>query len=147
MDELHYTAGSHLTLTIIGFILLAVIIFTFRSEYNFLKDRKDLKLQMVLSIISITIMIYLTLITLLHWSIPPGTVLMHIVFLVPIMLVLAPIILMLRARAFRKLVQQSKEDRIALIREVQGLLDKKKEEKIREGKIARGEPVDEQGRG
>ncbi len=137
-----YTATSHLTLTVMGFILFAVIIFTVRAELAFLKQSRQMRGQFVLSILSIAIMTYLTLVLLFHWSISPFTVFVTVMLLVPLLLILAPIILYLRARSFKVLMIERREDQKKLIHEVQEMLDDKKRGKIVQGKLERGEPLD-----
>jgi len=125
-----------------GLIMLAVIVITIRSELSFLSESKTQKLQLVLSVLSLVVLTYLTLTWLLHWNLPPVYVVTTTMLLVPILLVLAPIILWLRSRSFRKLASERRQEQEKLIREVQELLDEKKREKIRQGKVKRGEKVD-----
>jgi len=141
--ELEYTANAHLTLTIIGLVLLVILVFTLRAEVTFLAQYRTHKVQTALSLLSIGVMFFLTLTLLLHWSLSPFFVFTTIMLLTPLLLILAVVILYLRAKAFTALVKQRRRDQVQLIREVQELLDEKKREKIREQKIARGEPVDE----
>jgi uncharacterized membrane protein len=141
MDE--YSVKAHWTLTIIGLLLLIILVFTLRSEISFLRQYRRHKAQMILSLISMAIMIFLTLVLLFHWSLSPFYAFTAIMFLTPLLLILAPLILWLRARAFRSLTKSRIEEKKRLIREVQEMLDEQKRQKIREGKIARGEPVDE----
>lgn len=138
-----YTAKAHWTLTIIGLILLVILLFTMRSEVTFLRQHRRLKGQMVLSLMSLAIMIFLTLVLLFHWSIDPFYTFTAVMLLTPLLLILAPLILYLRARAFKHLSRERMEEKKKLIREVQEMLDEQKRQKIREGKIARGEPLDE----
>ena len=125
-----------------GLIMLAVIVITIRSELSFLSESKTQKLQLVLSVLSLVVLTYLTLTWLLHWNLPPVYVVTTTMLLVPILLVLAPIILWLRSRSFRKLASERRQEQEKLIREVQELLDEKKREKIRQGKVKRGEKFD-----
>jgi len=126
-----------------GLIMLAVIGVTIRAELYFLSESKGQKLQLVLSVLSLLVLTYLTLTWLLHWNLPPIYVVTTTMLLVPILLVLAPIILWLRSRSFKKLAFERKHEHEKLIREVQDLLDEKKREKIRQGKVERGEKLDE----
>ena len=140
---MEYTVKSHWTLTIIGFLLLVILVFTLRSEISFLRQYRKHKAQMVLSLLSLAIMVFLTLVLLFHWSLDPFYAFTAIMLLTPLLLILAPLILYLRARAFRTLTRSRMEEKKQLIREVQEMLDEQKRQKIREGKIARGESLDE----
>ncbi len=128
--------------TIIGFILLGVIIVTIRSELNFISQNKKLRAQNILSVLSICILVYLMLVLLLHWSLSPLTVIFTTMFLVPLLLILAPLILWLRSRAFKGLMLERKDEQMKLVIEVQDILDEQKRIKIKQGKIDRGESVD-----
>jgi hypothetical protein len=137
-----YTAQTHWALTIIGLILLVVIIFTVRSEAAFLAVSKKERFQFVLSILSMAIMTLLTVILLFHWTLPPAYVYIALMAFAPLLLILSPLILYLRSKSFRKLNQSRMDEQKRLIMEVQEMIDAKKRQDIREGKISRGEKID-----
>lgn len=138
-----YTAQAHWTLTIIGLILLIVIIFTLRAETSFLAISKKQRFQYVLSLISIFIMSILTIALLFHWSLPPLTTFVILIVLAPLLLILSPVILYLRAKSFKNLSRERLEEQKRLIIEVQEMIDAKKRQDIKDGKIARGEETGE----
>ncbi|MCX6645523.1 MAG: hypothetical protein NTY09_04075 [bacterium] len=139
-----YTAQAHWTLTIIGLILLIVIVFTVRSEAAFLAVSKNDRLQYVLSFISMVIMILLTVILLFHWTFSPIYAYIALLAFAPLLLILSPLILYLRSKSFRLLNKIRMEEQKRLIMEVQEMIDAKKRHDIREGKISRGEQVEDE---
>jgi hypothetical protein len=137
-----YTYGSHLYLSIVGVILLIVVVFTLRSEVTFLAQNRSLRFQFVLSLLSLFVLILVTMTCLFHWFIRPEFTFIVIMALLPVLLILAPLILYLRAKSFAKLSKVRYEEQRQLIREVQEMIDEKKRQKIKEGKISRGEELD-----
>jgi len=133
----------HVSLTGVGLVLLAVLVLSLRAELTSLSENKHHRTQVILSVISMGALIYLTLTLLFNWSLSKETVLWTILVVMPVLLILAPIILILRARSFRGLVRKRIDEQRKLIREVEELMDERKRERIREGKISRGEPVDD----
>lgn len=134
-----YSNLNHLYMTILGIVLLLVLLLTIRSEMQFLSQNRELRFQSALSMISIFVMIMLCLTALFHWFLDPVIAFTIIMLLLPILLILAPVILYLRAKSFTKLARERMEEHRKLIREVQDLIDERKREKIKEGKKARGE--------
>jgi len=143
IDGYPYPGPAHVFLTVFGLLLLVVIVFTLRAETGFLIHYRKHRLQVVLSLISIFVMALLTLTCLFHWSLPPLATLMTVTTSVLVLLVLAPLILILRTRTFAGLAKDRREERRRLIKEVLDMIDEKKREKIRKGKIARGEEINE----
>jgi membrane-associated HD superfamily phosphohydrolase len=140
-----YTPQIHWFLTIFGLALLVVITITFRLETSFLVISKKHRLQFILSLLSMIILGLLSLISLFHWSIPPLFTFTALMILAPLLLILAPAILYLRAKSIRQLHKDRLDEQKRLIMEVQDLIDQKKRESIREGKISRGEEASDQG--
>lgn len=140
-----YTPQIHWFLTIFGLILLVVIAFTFRLETSFLVISKKHRLQFILSLLSMIILSLVSLISLLHWSIPPYFTFTALIILAPLLLILGPVILYLRSKSLRQLHKDRLEEQKRLIIEVQDMVDQKKRESIREGKISRGEEVGDRG--
>jgi hypothetical protein len=134
-----YTVQSHIFLTIFGVVLLLVLLLTIKSEMTFLVQNKKLKLQLVLSIISMSVLFLVTMTTLLHWFVSPIFTYTVLLGLLPILLILAPVILWLRARAFSGLARERLDEQRRLVREVMEIVDEKKREKIKEAKQSRGE--------
>jgi len=137
-----YTLSQHWTYMIMGLILLGVIGITIRAELNFLQYSKGQKVQMVLSVSSLIILIFLTAFWLLHWFLSPVFIVTITMLLVPLLLILAPLILLIRSRSFKHLNEMRRKEKEHLLLEVRELMDEKKREKIRQGKIERGESVD-----
>lgn len=140
-----YTPQIHWFLTIFGLVLLVVITITFRLETSFLVISKKHRLQFILSLVSMIILGLLSLISLLHWSIPPYFTFTALIILAPLLLISGPVILYLRSKALRRLHKDRLDEQKRLIIEVQDMVDQKKRESIREGKISRGEEVSDQG--
>jgi uncharacterized membrane protein len=138
-----YTAFAHMFLTILGLVLLVVIVFTLRAETGFLVQHREHRVQFVLSVISMCVMVFLTLTCLFHWVLSPVTTLLTVMTSVLVLLILAPTILLLRARAFVGLAKDRREERRRLIDEVLDMIDEKKRQKIRDGKRKRGEELEE----
>ena len=141
-----YSYWNHFYLTLVGIVLLTVLVFTLRSEMAFLSQHRSLRLQLALSLISIFVLLLLTMISLFHWLLSPIFALTALLALLPVLLILAPLILILRARAFAALAKSRLEEQRKLVREVMDLIDQKKLEKIKEGKVARGEEDPGEGR-
>lgn len=141
MDD--YTYINHLWLTIIGLVFLVVLVFTIRLELSYLLEFRKQRLQFILSLLSIFLTILLTLTCLLHWMISPVTVFSTLLILAPLVLVLALCILLLRTRTVAALARSRMEEQKKLVMEVQDIIDEKKRERIREGKRARGEELDD----
>jgi amino acid transporter len=141
MDD--YTYTNHLWLTIIGLVFLVVLVFTLRSELSYLLEFRKQRLQFILSLLSIFLTIVLSLTCLLHWMISPFTVFATLLILGPLVLVIALLILLLRTRTVAALARSRMEEQKKLIVEVQEIIDEKKRERIREGKRARGEKLDD----
>jgi len=136
---MEYTVGQHFYLTIVGILLLIVLVFTLRYELSFLSQNRHQRLQFALSMASMFVMILLIMTCLFHWIVRPEYSFIVLMSLLPLLLILAPIILYFRAKSFGKLAKERLEEQRKLILEVQELIDEKKREKIKEGKIARGE--------
>jgi sensor histidine kinase YesM len=106
-------------------------------------EHRRYKVQFVLSMVSIFITLVLSLICLFHWILSPVSVFTTLMFLGPLLLVLAFLILLLRARMITDLAKSRMAEHRKLVIEVQELIDEKKRERIREGKRSRGEDPDE----
>lgn len=139
VETVGYTSAQHVVYTLIGLLTFGVIIFTMKSETEFLTRTKQNWLQLVLSIISIFSMLLLTLTLLGHWFIPHVYTFLNLIILGPLLLMLAPVILLLRSRSFKELQKRRLEEQKRLISEVEEILDEKKRESIQKGKIDRGE--------
>ena len=139
---MQYTGWSHLYLTIVGAVLLIVLLFTMRPEISYLLQHREQRLQFVLSLTSVFIMLILTMVTLFHWILDATVTFVIIMALFPLLLILAPMVLGLRAKSFASLTKSRIEEQRKLIREVQDLIDEKKRERIKEGKVARGEELE-----
>ncbi len=138
-----YNYETSLALVVIGLVFLVILVFTLRSEISYLSDHRRHRVQLVLSLVSIFVTFLLSLTCLLHCWISPIITFTTLLILGPALLILAPIILFIRARTFTGLIESGLEERRKLIREVKDIIDEKKRQKILDGKIARGEKVDE----
>jgi hypothetical protein len=139
---MEYTYSSHLYLVIVGILLLIILLFSLRSEIVFLHQHRKYKLQFYLSLMSIFVMLLLTMLTIFHWFISPIFEFTAILILFPLLLIIAPLILWLRAKAFAGFAKDRMEEQRKLIMEIQDLIDEKKRQKIKDAKLARGEQVD-----
>ena len=141
MDD--YTYTNHLWLTIIGLVFLVVLVFTLRSEMSYLLEFRKQRLQFILSLLSIFLTIVLSLTCLMHQWISPFTVFAILLILAPLVLVIALFILLLRTRTVAALAKARMEEQKKLVIEVQEMIDEKKRERIRDGKRARGEKLND----
>ncbi|HDS31011.1 MAG TPA: hypothetical protein ENN67_08215 [Firmicutes bacterium] len=140
---MEYTYSTHFALTIIGLIFLFLLIFTMRNEVSYLSEHKKYRFQYALSMVSILITLVLALTCLFHWALAPIFVFLALTILGPLLLMLAFLILILRARMIKDLTKDRMEEHKKLVIEVQEMIDEKKRERIRKGKISRGEDPNE----
>jgi len=140
---LSYSIAQHITYTVIGLLALVSLIFTIKYETEFLEKNRERKLQFIISLMSIGGMLVLILTLLGHWFITPLYTFYSLMLIGPLLLVLAPVILLLRHRQFKGLAEDRKIEQIKMVLEVEKMLDDAKMQKIKEGKIKRGEEFPE----
>jgi len=140
---MEYTASQHWIFTILGFLMLLILVFTLRLETTYLMQSRSQVAQLVMSLISIFIMFFLTLVLLFHWFLNPLFVVTSVMALTPLLLILAGLVMYFRFRKVRDLWMERINERHQLVSEVERMVDEKKREKIRQDKIERGEQVEE----
>ncbi|HEX9743900.1 MAG TPA: hypothetical protein VGB30_00595 [bacterium] len=136
---MEYTVTHHIGYTVIGLITMGIILFSIKTETDFLYKYRQYKFQFALSLLSIFVMIVLSLTLLGHWFIPQIVTMFTLMILGPFLLILAPVILWLRARTFRGLERKWRKEQDKLITEIEDIIDEKKRERIMQGKSERGE--------
>ena len=137
--QMGYSLSIHLSLTVLGLVLLVVLVFTLRSEMNYLIHNRSQRLQFAFSILSIFVSFLLTLTCLFHWILSPFFTFVVVTVSSVLLFIFGSSVLLLRANAFKKLPKERIEEQRKLIYEVQDIIDEKKRRKIEEQKIKRGE--------
>jgi len=114
---------------IFGIVLLILVLLAIRHEFKFLSTNKTTLFVRVLSLISFLFMLCLSFTIIFHFYFNLVSLMFVVITLAVLLLVLTPVQVALRMRAFNSLREQRILEKTKLLRDVSTIIDEGKREK------------------
>jgi len=129
LEGIHLSTPGHIFFVIFGVVLLILILLAVRHELKYLATSNPSTIVKSLSFISFAHMFALSLVIIFHFFFNLPVLAGIVIIIAVILLIITPVQVVLRMRAFSALREQRIEEKTKLLSDVAVILEKGKREK------------------